>query len=210
MLSTLFKSAHFYDPLNMGCIIKSPLDHAVGVSRLFSMAFPGSSDVVNQYRMWTYLTGKAATAQQDIGDPPNVAGWQAYYQSPQFYELWINSDTLPKRTVFTDTLVRTGYTAGGFRLFIDTVLFAGSLTNPSDPNDLVEESAQYLFANPITATQKTFLKQILIPGLPDYEWTDEWAKYVADPTNATKLSAVRSKLQALYAFMLSMPEFQLL
>ena len=37
----------------------------------------------------------------------------------------------------------------------------------------------------------------------------EWGSYIADPGNATKKNAVLSKLQTLYAFMLSMPEFQL-
>jgi len=49
----------------------------------------------------------------------------------------------------------------------------------------------------------------LLPGLPDYEWTVEWAEYTADPTNATKLGAVKTKLTTLYTFMLSMPEFHL-
>ena len=34
---------------------------------------------------------QAQIMQQDIGDPPNVAGWPAYYQVPMFYEIWINS-----------------------------------------------------------------------------------------------------------------------
>jgi hypothetical protein len=51
--------------------------------------------------------------------------------------------------------------------------------------------------------------ETLLPGLPAYEWTVEWDEYAADPGNAQKLNAVRSKLRTFYAFMLSMPEFQL-
>ena len=89
------------------------------------------------------------------------------------------------------------------------LLFTGGFANPSDPNALLDEAAELLLATPLTANQKAFLKQTLIPGLPDYEWGIEWADYLADPTNSTKYTPVRTKLQTLYAFMMSMPEFQL-
>jgi len=49
-------------------------------------------------------------------DPPNVAGWPAYYQSPEYNELWINADTLPKRNKFTDLMLEVGYTKNGKKL----------------------------------------------------------------------------------------------
>jgi hypothetical protein len=143
----------------------------------------------------------------NIGNSPNVAGWQAYYQTPQFYELWINSDTLPIRTAFTTTMVKSGYTSGTSKLVIDVLLFTGGFPNPSDPNALINDAARLLFAVPLTANQKAFLKQTLIPGLPDYEWSTELGNYLADPTNSLQYTPVRSKLQTLYAFMMSMPEF---
>jgi uncharacterized protein (DUF1800 family) len=206
-LAALLKSAHFFDAINMGCIIKSPLDFVAGIARQFALAFP--ADTVNLYKMLTYLVGQAASLQQDIGNPPNVAGWPAYYQTPQFYELWINSDTLPRRTTLSNTLARTGYTTGGIKLIVDSIAFVKTLSNPGDPNAIIDESVRYLFAIPITSSQRAFLKETLLPGLPDYEWTVEWAEYTADPTNAAKLAAVKSKLTTLFTFMLSMPEFHL-
>jgi uncharacterized protein (DUF1800 family) len=198
VLSTLLKSAHFFDAVNMGCMIKGPVELVAGVARLFSIALPADTTIL--YKMLTYYVGQAA---------PNVAGWPAYYQTPQFYELWINSDTLPKRTTFTTTMAKTGYTTSSVKLVIDVLLFTGGFAIPSDPNALIDEAAELLFATPLTANQKAFLKQTLIPGLPDYEWGVEWAEYLADPTNSTKYTPVRTKLQTLYAFMMSMPEFQL-
>jgi uncharacterized protein (DUF1800 family) len=92
VLETLFKSAHFYDPLSMGCMIKSPIDYVVGMARTFGLGYP--TDVVTKYKVTNYMMAQAAAMQQDLADPPSVAGWQAYYQSPQFYQTWINSDTL--------------------------------------------------------------------------------------------------------------------
>jgi uncharacterized protein (DUF1800 family) len=207
VLSMLLKSAHFFDPANMGCMIKSPVELVAGVVRMFGVGLP--ADTVTLYKMHSYLFGQTSTMQQDIGNPPNVAGWPAYYQTPQFYELWINSDTLPKRTSFTTTMAKTGYTTGSIKLVIDALFFTGGFANPADPNALIDEASEILFAVPLTASQKAFLKQTLIPGLPDYEWSVEWAAYMADPTNSAKYTPVRTKLQTLYSFMMSMPEFQL-
>jgi uncharacterized protein (DUF1800 family) len=208
VLSALLKSAHFFDPVNIGCLIKNPIDFLVGMCRQTGVKFP-ATPLATQYSMWSYLVNQGNLLDMNIGDPPNVAGWSAYYQTPEFYELWINSDTLPKRTKYTDTLVRTGYTTAGATINVDVIAFVQSLSNPGDPNVIIDEAAQQLFAIPITANQKAFLKETLLPGLPDYEWTAEWDAYVTDPSNSTKLNSVRSKLQALFSFMMEMPEYQL-
>ena len=207
-LSALLKSAHFFDPVNMGCFIKSPIDFVTALIRQFSIPIV-SADVTKQYATWYALAALTATMDQDIGEPPNVAGWQAYYQNPEYYELWINSDTLPKRRNLSDALIGNGYNTSGGMLQIDPIAFVKTLSNPADPNVIVNETSQFLFAVTPTATQTAYLKETLLPGLPDYEWTTEWAAYLADPTNAGKLSAVRGKLVLLLRLMMEMPEYQL-
>jgi hypothetical protein len=208
-LTALFKSAHFYDPVNMGCMIKNPADFVTGVCRQFGMA-PPAADVVRQYTGWYSLASQCAVLQQDIGEPPNVAGWPAYYQDPEFYELWINSDTLVRRTRLTDLMIGNGYTpATGVTFVIDPIAFVRTLVNPSDPNAVIDELAQRLFAIQITPAQKAILKTYIIQGLPDYEWTNEWNAYLADPTNVNLSRPLKSKLQALIGLMLRMPEYQL-
>jgi uncharacterized protein (DUF1800 family) len=207
-LSALLKSAHFFDPVNMGCFIKSPIDFIAALIRQFSIPII-STDVTKQYATWYTLAALTASMDQDIGEPPNVAGWQAYYQNPEYYELWINSDTLPKRRNLSDALIGNGYNTSGGKLQIDPIAFVKTLSDPTDPNVIVNEASQFLFAVTPTATQTAFLKETLLPGLPDYEWTTEWAAYLADPTNAAKLSAVKGKLQALLALLMEMPEYQL-
>ena len=209
VLSALLKSAHFFDPANVGCFIKSPLDLVTGVCRQLNVAI-AATDLAKQYQAWLNLTAQASSMDQNIGDPPNVAGWPAYYQVPQFSELWINSDTLPKRSRLTDLLIGNGYTSGGVTLNIDPIAFVQTLSNPDDPNVIVQESAQRLFAVTPTAAQTAFLKETLIPGLPDYEWGIEWASYLSDPTNATVIKPIKTKLQALFGLLLRMPEYQLL
>ncbi|MCX6136777.1 MAG: DUF1800 domain-containing protein [Ignavibacteriales bacterium] len=196
VLRQLFTSAHFYDPLNRACMIKNPIDFLVGAYRQCQVAI-SSTDIAKQYTAWLSLWTQATAIEMSVGDPPNVAGWPAYYQAPQFHELWINSDTLPKRRKYTDALV------------YDPIALAKSFSDPGNPAVIVDEAAQFLFAISLTATQKEFLKNTLIPGLPDYEWGVEWNAYLADPTNQTKINAVKTKLQTLFGFMMGMPEYQL-
>jgi uncharacterized protein (DUF1800 family) len=208
VLRLLFRSAHFFDPVNTGCVIKSPLDLTVGMVREFEMGIP-AGDLAQEHTFLLYLVNQASAMQQYLGQPPDVAGWSAYYQSPQYYELWINSDTLPRRTRLSSMFVRTGYTTGGSTLVIDPLAFAGGLTMPEEPDRLIDELCEYLYALPLTAGQKAFLKNTLIPGLPDYEWTVEWMDYVNDPTNSLKAAPVKTKLQTLLSTMMQMPEYQL-
>ncbi|HUL43887.1 MAG TPA: DUF1800 domain-containing protein [Bacteroidota bacterium] len=210
VLETLLASQHFFDPANVGCVIKNPIDLSVGMCRQMNMAFPSSSALATQYNHWNHVRTQAAGMQLDPGDPPNVAGWPAYYQSPEFHELWINSDTLPKRNQYTDTLNGSGYKNGGFTLAVDPIAFVNTVSNPSDPNVIVSEFAQRLFPIALTANQIQFLHDILLPGLPDYEWTAEWTDYQNNPTDSAKQAAVQSKLQALLTFMMDMAEFQLM
>lgn len=207
-LRLLLRSAHFFDSVNMGCVIKSPLDLIVGMVREFEMPIP-AADVAQEYTFLLYLVTQGSSMQQYLGQPPDVAGWSAYYQSPQYYELWINSDTLPRRTRLSTTFARAGYTTGGATLVIDPLAFAAGLKAPEEPDVLIDELCEYLYPIPLTAAQKAFLKNTLIPGLPDYEWTVEWMDYVNDPTNSQKSTPVKTKLQTLLSTMMQMPEFQL-
>jgi hypothetical protein len=189
-------------------MIKSPLDLTAGMVREFDMAIP-AADLAQEYTFLLYLVTQASAMQQYLGQPPDVAGWPAYYQSPQYYELWINSDTLPRRTRLSNLFARTGYTTGGATLIIDPLAFAAGLTMPEEPNRLIDELCEYLYALPLTAGQKAFLKNTLIPGLPDYEWTVEWMDYVNEPANPLKAAPVKTKLQTLLSTMMQMPEYQL-
>ncbi len=211
VLQLLFKSAHFFDPVNVGCVIKNPVDHAVAACRQYGISFPTDADgAAKEYGMWNYLVGQVASLAQALGDPPDVSGWHAYYQDPEYYELWINSDTLPKRSAWTTRMVTSGYSTAGAKIVIDPIAFIKTLSNPGDANVIIGESVQFLFASPVTDNQTAFLKNVLLPGLPDYEWSTEWGTYLADPTNTTNANAVKSKLTALFNFMMQMPEYQLM
>jgi len=161
--------------------------------------------------LWEYMLYITATFNQDFADPPNVSGWPAYYQAPQFYELWINSDTYPKRANFTDTMVISGYTRNGKTIQIDPVAFAKKLSNPGDPNKLIDDSLTILYRVPLSVTSKTTIKTaILLSGqTSDYYWTNAWNAYLANPSDMMNYQTVYTRLRDLYKYFMDLAEYQL-
>jgi uncharacterized protein (DUF1800 family) len=212
VLATLLKSEHFFDPLNQGCLIKSPIEMMVMMMREFDVVFPDSADYINQYNMWDYLRNQGVLMQQNLFDPPSVSGWPAYYQVPQFYEMWINSDTMPKRERFIDQLINTGYTRNNITLIIDPVEFTKKLPNPRDPNALINDALDILYRVPLSDTSKATIKtQILLSGqTQDYYWTNAWNAYAATtPPDPAAYNIVYNRLQRLYKYLMNLAEYQL-
>lgn len=207
VLSALFKSEHFFDAGNMSCLIKSPIDFVVGMCREFNVTYPASSDYNNAYKLWDVMRDQAATMLQDIGSPPLVAGWAAYYQVPEYHEIWINNDTLPKRNKLTDTMIVTNFNG----LVIDPLAFAAQQSNPGDPLQLVLDSLEVLFRMPVSDDTHELLKtNYLLGGQTDpYYWTNAWNAYVSAPTDPMAKKTVFDKLQALYKALMDLSEYQL-
>ncbi|HEY6505069.1 MAG TPA: DUF1800 domain-containing protein [Chitinophagaceae bacterium] len=212
VLSTLLKSEHFFDVLNQGCLIKSPVDKVMSCLREFGVVFPNTTtEYADAYGMWNYIRNWLGNMNQDIGDPPDVSGWPAYYQEPQFHEMWINSDTLPKRNQFTDIMVNNGYTRMGKKIVIDAVAFTQTLPNPADPNALLDEALAIMYRVPLSATAKQTIKeQILLSNqTQDYYWTNAWNAYIITPTDMASFNIVNTRLRSLYQYLMNLSEYQL-
>ena len=212
VLSALFQSEHFFDPMNIGCQIKNPVDHLVGICRQFNIAFPDASNITNQYNGWYNIAALLNTLAMDPGDPPNVAGWPAYYQEPEYHELWLNSDTMPLRNEYAAVLaLPNGWTNSGVTLVIDFLAFTSGLSNPSDPNQLIADAAALLSPNALGADETAVMLNTLLGGLtnPSY-WTTAWTQYISAPTNQTYINTVLSRLRPMYTYMLNLAEYQLI
>lgn len=212
VLSALFKSAHFYDPIYIGCQIKSPIDHVIGTLRKTNVIFPDSiTDYANAYVHFNNMVSQLTSLGQNIVDPPNVAGWPAYYQSPEYHELWINADTLPKRNKFTDLMVQTGYARNGKIVVIQAIPFAQAVSsNPGNPNQLIQDLFELLIPIDIDATIKENLKkQILLSGqTTDSYWTDAWNNYQS-AQNIINYNLVNNRLKVLIKYIMNLPDYQL-
>lgn len=209
VLEKLLMSEHFFEMHFRGAQIKSPIDYTVGLLRQLEVAFPSMVNYGALYRLWRdgYLT--AAKQLQNISEPPDVAGWQAYYQEPAFYRTWISSVTLIERNTFSDKLLGRGFTRGGFKMVVNPFTVFDQFINPDDPNEVVRQFVELLLPVEISSELKAELKEVLIPGLPDFEWTVEYTDYKNDPGDTTKKNAVSSKLTALIGAIKNLPQFQL-
>ena len=210
VLELLLSSTHFYDPVNAAGMIKSPLDYCVGLCKEFNMQFPDSAEFANRYLMYDYIRTQASNMQQNLGDPPSVSGWPAYYQAPQFHELWINSDTLPRRNQFMNVLLTSGYPRNGKKIFIDVLTYVNALPNPGNPNLLIRDTVAHLCAIELTTEVIQFLKSILLSGQStDSYWTDAWTSYKANSNNTVTRNMVLSRLNSMFSYLLNLPEYQL-
>ncbi len=107
-------------------------------------------------------------------------------------------------------MINTGYSRGGFRVQFNCVAFAQTLTNPGNPNDLIDETLSIVFRNDLSAQSKLQIKtQILLTGqLYDYYWTNAWVAYVSSPTTAN-FNTVNTRLKPLFQYFFNLSEYQL-
>ncbi|MCW3126960.1 MAG: hypothetical protein JWO03_2618 [Bacteroidetes bacterium] len=211
ILAKLFKSEHFYDMLNRGCIIKSPTDFLIGLLREYNVAFPAPTAIADSYQAWLTVGYYSIVLGQDILDPPSVSGWQSYYQYPQYYELWINNSTLPLRNQITDALTYVGAPVNTFTVKIDVLDYCSNLPNPSDPVAVVNDTIDLLYMIDVSQTSKDGIRIYGLLGgqTTNGYWTTAWTDYVNDPTNVTKKNIVETRLQGFFKYLMNLSEYHL-
>ena len=210
VLTTLFKSEHFFDIANQGCVIKTPIDVVIGSMREFEVNMPLATDWDTNYGHWNTLYSWMINMGVTLHDPPNVAGMPAYYQEPAFHEIWITTDSLPKRNQFTDVMTNSGYLRNGFRMQFDFTTIAKTFSNPGNPNDLLKDALNYLYRIQVSPQTMAQMKtQMLLSNqLYDYYWTNAWSAYISNPTTAN-FNTVNTRLKDLFRYIMNLSEYQL-
>jgi hypothetical protein len=211
-LRVLLKSEHFFQ--STACMIKSPMDLIMSASRGLNIN-PPQGNVANEYDHAYHHYIMSSDMEQALFYHPNVAGWKAYYQAPQFYKLWVNNLLLPKRHQYCKLMIEGGqFSFNNENYNITTIVpvldIVNSINDAYDPNILINKLAEIMFTYPITANQLASLKDILIPGLPDFEWSVEYSDYLADSNNTMLVASVKNKLKNLFSVMVRMSEFQIM
>ena len=212
VLKALLSSDHFFDPELKGAYIKSPFEYVIGSTIMFKASWPNKEkNLLEFYLLANDLNNVTESCDQSITNPPNVAGWPAYYQSPAFYQIWINTNTISKRSEFTDKLLKTGLKRSGKSLSIEPVEFVKDFDEPENPDKLIDEMVFLLFQLDIADSLKKQLKtEVLLEGQStDYYWTEQWQEYLQSPTSNNK-GMVNAKLKSLLHFLTALPEYQLI
>lgn len=142
VLSTLFKSAHFFDNLNIGAQIKTPAEFVIGFSRQVTV-IGNEVDPMNEMEMVLF-------------DPPNVSGWPGYRE-------WMTTNTYPIRAEVARTAIN-GMSDNA------AISFVEQFPNYDDVHELVAGVAALLLPRPMSDGRRTALEGKLLQGAPDYEW----------------------------------------
>ena len=209
VMVALLQSEHFFDAYNKGCFIKTPLDLVVGVMRNFNIAIPGSTPY-DEFLMRLYVNYGCGNLQQLPGDPPNVAGWPAFRQSPGYYRFWINGNTMRDRNIITDVLSFYFIGTDNDQMKIDHIEFAKQFDNPGDPNLLIEDTLRVLLPMEISAAKKQLLKNILLSNQTnDIYWTVAWLAYLSNPNDQMVYQAVWFRLASMHKYIMNLAEYQL-
>lgn len=209
VLQVLLQSEHFYEIYSVGPMIKNPIDFLVNLFRQFNVTFPNNE--VESYNVNYEIIRGLEGFDFNYYEPPNVAGFKAYYQEPLYYRTWITAVSLPIRQAYTNAMA-----IGNNRLRNTDILFGidalghiSELDDPTDPNSLIQELAAIHLPQPLTDNQIATLKEILIPGLPDFEWTVEYGRYLEDPQDDEVRISVERKLRIFLISFLSLAEYNL-
>jgi uncharacterized protein (DUF1800 family) len=210
VLHTLLCSEHFYDNAFRGCIVKSPVDYLAGLSKQFAIVLP--SDLSQYYLCWINYYYDMEGLSMNIGDPPSVAGWPAYYQAPKFYQWWINSYTLGLRKKLIDNFSSLeGLNCNGPKVRIDLLSFVDRFENPGDINALVDDCLKMLMAFGAGAGIREKLKAILLSGQKsDKYWSDAWAHYKSKPDDKEAKEVLETRLKSFIKAICGLPEYHVM
>lgn len=209
VLNALLSSAHFYTDENIGASVKSPLDFLIGLWRSMKVDYP-IDNLVTKYHIHSSMIWYMGGIGLEVLDPPNVAGYPAYYQIPQFDKYWITTDTVPQRALITDSLIWWGFWSESALTNLDPLSYVASLNQPSEPDLLIDEICENLLAVPLTAQGRAPLKTILLSGqMSDFYWTNAWLDYINDPGDDAARNVVETRLKLVFQRLFQMAEFHL-
>ena len=224
-LKALLGSAHFFDSSFYNSMIKSPLEYAFGIMKEFDFLYINydlKTDIPSRYLSELNKDFyKFRSLQWDLGnvglnftDPPSVSGWPAYYQEPVYDLFWINSDTVAKRASWGNGVGRwgkwigNGDTKGNVNIQIDIIKYLASLKNPSNIDDVIEESIERLMSVPISQAARIRIRTKTLDGVTPSYYTQLYQSHVSKPTDETR-STLTYRIQNMFGALFQMGEIHL-
>jgi len=224
VLRQLLQSSHFFDEDDsdntdeiVGGIIKSPLELTLQAVSFFNITIPSPTQNTQMHYGLFYsqavIDRMFAGANLTLFFPPDVAGYAAYYQSPDFHRQWFNSSTIIARYKLPVMLLTGTRQIGsnpngqiGIKLNIAPWLRDQSgIATPADAYSVVQELLDYMLPTPPDNDRfNYFFDSVFLDGLPPADWTYEWQNYLTSG-DATEVTLALERL--VRAIMYS-PEYQ--
>lgn len=208
VIKTLFGSKHFFENENIGSMIKSPIDFYIGMIR--EMEPPLPSDIRIYSYFMNFCRKNLAYLQQNLPDPPLVAGWPAYYQNPIYGRSWINSETLKARAYIIETFLDKNHMPRNTDIYINLLEYVGRIEGVSDPNKLIDKVLERIFSLKPTNEFKLKLKKILLSDQDsDYYWTNAWEDYQKNKTDENLKNIVETRIKQFFKNIMHLDEYHL-
>jgi len=211
VLNALFKSAHFNDQANHGVLIKNPMDFFFNTVKSLNIELFEEGELADEYATLNSFVYWQSQLGLEIGDPPSVAGWPAYYQSPQFDKSWITTDSIAKRAELSDATSYAFFANAVLFYRTDLIKLLQTFDNPEDPNDMLAEAGKLLLGIPLSEKSTSILKSILLAGQEeDYHWSLAWNDHLNQPDNEELKNVVENRLRSTFMNLMQQGEFHLM
>jgi uncharacterized protein (DUF1800 family) len=212
VLRALLSSDWFYSDHLHGQMIKSGLDYGVGLVRQYDVAFPKATDLAMLYTAWYAVAGGIAQFLEDIGDPPSVAGWPAYYENPSYHKRWVDSNLLQlRRSISGGFASMDGLPTEAWTFRIDFIGYASKFDTVHDTDQFIKDTLDILIPLNISDTQKNKLRKILNNNTDDNAyWSTLWTGFGKDQSNTALKDEIRDKLSAFYTLIMDLSEYQMM
>jgi uncharacterized protein (DUF1800 family) len=181
VLSALLKSTYFHSEEIRGSKIKSPIEFIVQLMRQFNVNSPD----------FNFMRQTAEQLEQKLFDPPNVSGWDGDKRL-------INTNTLPARNIFSDSVVEGEKPNGSNLTFnIDMVDYARTFPDSESAVKLVNDFANIFIQFPLSQKRIDYLLETLLDGAEVYDWSS------FDPQADNRLKLFFKALMRLSEYQLS-------
>lgn len=188
VLSTLFKSEHFFDEQSFGTIIKSPLDLIITLQNELEMDLSSDPNSTLDGLAWDLLY----YLDYNVFNPPNVSGWPTD-------ESWINSITLPERWTQVGKLL-------DIQKNLNYEVFADFAKKRFDTNETVENIVKGIVN---FFTSKNLVFEIEYQDAIDEFKGDVPENYFEDGTWNLNYPTLYYQVYSLLTHISKMPEFQI-
>jgi uncharacterized protein (DUF1800 family) len=145
LLTTIFKSQHFFEAAVIGSQIKSPAESVIGMVRHLNYPDLFTRNVMAELGL-------------ELFNPPNVAGWKGYRG-------WVNTVTLPSTINFLKIIINanTNTQLGQWGSTIDKY---------QDIDAFLSTMAELFLVQTTQTDRLKRFKSIALAGAPDYEWLE--------------------------------------
>lgn len=154
VLRSLFLSEHFFKKVETSVKIKNPIEYIFNSIKKSNYKIEGER--VDQYKTFHKLFEMASKMGMRYFNPPSVAGWKQYYQSP-YDRAWINAGTLKYRKIFNEFLQ-------AHQQQMDFNKFAESIEMLSSNIGVTNQFVQLLSNNKLSSIQSNAIQSMLFEG----------------------------------------------